>query len=74
MNNLDPKKYGRNVLENVSFIVSSAFPDEKMHGWGLRPRLSGKPSIQKFLPGEDSNLQRPDSESGVLPIERPGNG
>lgn len=41
MHNLDPKKYDRSILENVSFIVSSAFPDEKMHGRGLQPRLSG---------------------------------
>jgi hypothetical protein len=41
MHNLDPKKYGRSVFENVSFIVSSAFPDGKMHGRGLQPRLSG---------------------------------
>jgi len=33
--------YGRNPFENVSFIVSSAFPDKKMHGQGLQPRLSG---------------------------------
>lgn len=37
----DPKVYGRSPVENVSFIVSSAFPDEKMHGQGLQPRLSG---------------------------------
>ncbi|MDD5555774.1 MAG: cellobiose phosphorylase [bacterium] len=38
---LSPRVYGRSILENVSFIVSSAFPDEKMHGRGLQPRLSG---------------------------------
>ncbi|MFH1454052.1 MAG: hypothetical protein ABIH00_08780, partial [Armatimonadota bacterium] len=37
----DPKIYGRSTIENVSFIVSSAFPDKKMHGRGLQPRLSG---------------------------------
>lgn len=39
--NLDPAVYGRSPLENVSFVVSSAFPDPKMHGRGLQPRLSG---------------------------------
>ncbi|HPP87459.1 MAG TPA: hypothetical protein PLM75_06330, partial [bacterium] len=33
--------YARSPFENVSFIVSSAFPDKKMHGRGLQPRLSG---------------------------------
>ncbi|MCD6423547.1 MAG: cellobiose phosphorylase [Elusimicrobia bacterium] len=37
----NPSIYGRSIFENVSFIVSSAFPDEKMHGRGLQPRLSG---------------------------------
>jgi hypothetical protein len=38
---LKPEAYCRSPLENVSFIVSSAFPDETMHGRGLQPRLSG---------------------------------
>ncbi|MEA3506334.1 MAG: hypothetical protein U9R36_02410, partial [Elusimicrobiota bacterium] len=38
---LDPKVYGRSIFENVSFMVSSAFEDEKMHGQGLQARLSG---------------------------------
>ncbi|MBU2574640.1 MAG: hypothetical protein KKH28_11245 [Elusimicrobia bacterium] len=38
---LDPKVYARSPFENVSFVVSSAFPDKKMHGRGLQPRLSG---------------------------------
>ncbi len=38
---LDPAVYGRPTVENVSFVVSSAFPDESMHGQGLQPRLSG---------------------------------
>ena len=37
----DPHVYGRSIFENVSFIVSSAFVDEKMHGQGLQARLSG---------------------------------
>jgi len=36
-----PEIYGRSIFENASFIVSSAFPDGKMHGRGLQPRLSG---------------------------------
>ncbi len=38
---LNPEMYGRSILEGVSFIVSSAFPDEKLHGRGFQPRLSG---------------------------------
>lgn len=38
---LDPKKYGRSVIENSSFLVSSAFPDERLHGNGYVARLSG---------------------------------
>jgi hypothetical protein len=38
---LDPEVYGRSILEGSSFIVSSAFPDEKLHGRGFQPRLSG---------------------------------
>jgi len=38
---LDPKTYGRSILENCSFIVSSAFPDAKLHGHAFQPRLSG---------------------------------
>ncbi len=37
----DPERYGRSILENSSFIVSSAFPDEKLHGKGFVARLSG---------------------------------
>lgn len=38
---IPPEVYGRSPLENVSFVVSSAFPDPAMHGRGLQPRLSG---------------------------------
>lgn len=38
---LDPAVYGRSILEGGSFIVSSSFPDEKLHGRGFQPRLSG---------------------------------
>ena len=38
---LDPKIYRRSPLENSSFLVSSAHPDEKLHGAGFVARLSG---------------------------------
>ena len=38
---LDPDRYGRNPLENSSFIVSSAHPDESLHGAGFVARMSG---------------------------------
>ena len=37
----DHKVYGRSILENSSFICSSAFPDAKNHGRGFVARLSG---------------------------------
>jgi len=37
----DPAIYGRSPLENSSFIVSSAHPDESLHGAGFVARLSG---------------------------------
>ncbi|MHB8158156.1 MAG: cellobiose phosphorylase, partial [Desulfocucumaceae bacterium] len=43
----DPQRYGRSILENSSFLVSSAFPDNKLHGNGFVARLSG--STAEFL-------------------------
>jgi hypothetical protein len=43
----NPSKYGRSILENSSFLVSSVFPDEKLHGNGFVARLSG--STAEFL-------------------------
>lgn len=37
----DPDVYGRSPLENSSFIVSSAYPDETLHGAGFVARLTG---------------------------------
>jgi len=37
----DPQKYGRNILENSSFIVSSVHPDKALWGRGFVARLSG---------------------------------
>lgn len=39
--------YGRSLLENSSFIASSANPDERIHGKGFVARLSG--STVEFL-------------------------
>lgn len=44
---MDPKVYGRSPLENSSFIVSSAHPDESIHGGGFVARLSG--STAEFI-------------------------
>jgi len=44
---LKPEVYGRSILENSSFLVSSAFPDKKLHGNGFVARLSG--STAEFL-------------------------
>jgi hypothetical protein len=38
---MDSKVYGRSILENSSFIASSANPDERTHGRGFIARLSG---------------------------------
>ncbi|MDD5081577.1 MAG: hypothetical protein PHC58_06270, partial [Candidatus Omnitrophica bacterium] len=37
----DPDRYGRNILENSSFIVSSAYPDKSIWAKGFVARLSG---------------------------------
>ena len=44
---MDVAIYGRSPLENSSFIVSSAHPDESLHGAGFVARLSG--STAEFL-------------------------
>lgn len=38
---LKPEQYGRSILENSSFIVSSANKDKALHGQGFVARLSG---------------------------------
>ncbi len=42
-----PERYGRSILENSSFIVSSVFQDASLHGTGFVARLSG--STAEFL-------------------------
>ena len=44
---LNPAQYGRSILENSSFIVSSAHEDKALHGRGFVARLSG--STAEFL-------------------------
>ncbi|MCA9398597.1 MAG: hypothetical protein KC618_02525, partial [Candidatus Omnitrophica bacterium] len=44
---LKPEVYGRSILENSSFIVSSSHEDESLHGRGFVARLSG--STAEFL-------------------------
>ena len=44
---LKPEQYGRSILENSSFIVSSAHVDTALHGRGFVARLSG--STAEFL-------------------------
>lgn len=44
---LKEEQYGRSLLENSSFIASSANPDERIHGKGFVARLSG--STVEFL-------------------------
>jgi len=38
---MNPAVYGRSTTENSSFIVSSRFPDARLHGRGFVARLSG---------------------------------
>ncbi|MBN2504539.1 MAG: cellobiose phosphorylase [Bacilli bacterium] len=38
---MDPKIYGRNIIENSSFIAPSNNPDSAVHGQGFYARLSG---------------------------------
>jgi hypothetical protein len=38
---MDNKMYGRSPLEAASFVVSSAFPDKKLHGASFLARLTG---------------------------------
>jgi len=44
---MDPKVYGRSLMECSSFIASSAFPDPALHGEGFVARLSG--STAEFM-------------------------
>ncbi len=44
---MDPEAYGRSILENSSFIVSSAYHDRAMAGRGCVARLSG--STAEFM-------------------------
>ncbi|MFA5976267.1 MAG: hypothetical protein WC859_08920 [Elusimicrobiota bacterium] len=37
----NPHRYGRSILENSSFIASSRFSDQRVHGMGFVARLTG---------------------------------
>ena len=66
---MDPKVFGRSPLEAASFIVSSSYPDERLHGTGFLARLSGSTAEflsmwhlifsgpRPFLVNEDGELQ-----------------
>lgn len=45
----NPEIYGRSILENCSFIVSSANPDETLHGRNFVSRLSGSNSEVLYI-------------------------
>lgn len=55
---LDPHMYGRSILENSSFLASSANPNPDVHGRGFVARLSGSTTemismwIQMFMGGK----------------------
>ncbi len=55
---LDPNMYGRSILENSSFLASSANPNPDVHGRGFIARLSGSTTemismwIQMFMGGK----------------------
>lgn len=63
-----PAVYGRSILENSSFIASSAHPDTSLHGRGFVARLSGSTAelihmwllmnigSEPFYLGQDGNL------------------
>lgn len=65
----NPEVYGRSILENSSFIVSSGNPDRSLHGNGFVARLSGATAEfihmmllmtvgkQPFLLNQDKQLQ-----------------
>lgn len=40
----NPEEYGRNIIENSSFLVSTVNPDKSIRGQGLVARLSGSTS------------------------------
>lgn len=65
----NPETYGRSIYENVSFIASSANPDESIHGRGFIARLTGSTaemlSIWKNM-FFGSNIYRFDKEKGLV--------
>lgn len=67
---MDPGQYGRSIFENVSFIASSAHPEESTHGQGFVARLSG--STAEFMSiwlAMTSGLVPFSEENGKLVLE-----
>ena len=66
---MDNKVYGRSPLEAASFIVSSAFPDKKLHGASFLARLTGSTAEMMSMWAIMMAGQRPftvDSKGGLL--------
>lgn len=66
---MDNKVYGRSPLEAASFIVSSAFPDKKLHGASFLARLSGSTAEMMSMWAIMMAGQKPfsvDSNGGLL--------
>ena len=60
--------YGRSPLEAASFIVSSVFPDEKLHGASFLARLSG--STAEFLSMWELIMQGKKKDCGGRPMAK----
>ncbi|KAG5184532.1 hypothetical protein JKP88DRAFT_48182 [Tribonema minus] len=69
---MDPAVFGRSPLEAASFIVSSFYPDDRLHGTGFLARLSG--STAEFLSMWHLMMQGPtpfvlDAKTGELNLK-----
>ena len=65
---MDADVYGRSPLEAASFIVSSVFPDEKLHGASFLARLSG--STAEFLSMWELIMQGKKKDCGGRPMAK----
>ncbi len=66
----DGGRYG--VRTHVPLSRNSVFKTDAISHSANLPKLA-RNTLGNWMPGQVSNLQPPDSESGVLPIELPGN-
>lgn len=68
---LKPKTYGRSILENSSFIASSAFPDKNQWGRGFVARLSGSTAefVEMWICMTSGNKPFRLDSSGKLSLE-----